>query len=100
VCVVTGVVDNGRVPVTLLDPPAALRDSSLLKGFKVKTSNCELLSLQQPLQQQQQQQPPPVQQQHKPENLGELSPLHTVIKAVEVAFFAHATRVSVRSSYA
>ena len=94
VCEVTAAAENGRVAVVPVEAPASLPQGSLLQGFKVKPINCNPLPPKQSHQRRQQQQA--LHQQRHLEDLGDMSPIHTVIKAIEVALFACAIRVRIR----
>ena len=96
ICQVVGVMADGRVPLVPVDPPAALQQTAHAQGFKVKTINCC------PLPPKTQKHSAPsltnARRQHCAATLDDASPLHTVIKAIEVALFACASRVCVRLS--
>jgi hypothetical protein len=95
VCRVTGALDNGRVAVVAVDAPAALQHSRVMKGLSVKPCNCSPLphDQQDKWLHQLSSQPQLSRQQRHPDTLLDLSPLHTVVKAIEIAVFAHAANV-------
>jgi hypothetical protein len=98
VCRVTGLIDSGRVQVTPVDSPSAEHNSMPPRSFKVKPSNCILLRDSDKHERNYSQRStdpasPPPSQPHNPRQHDELSPTHTVLKAFEIALFAHAIRV-------